>query len=112
MDAAPFLSFFAERLPDVASTLDPDAQSSVYMAMQALARATQRAIGDGEKETVRAHFAFVDELYCQGDDEVSNAVGVSYLECIGFDGRKAKAIKAMAMLSPRLQQALSGLESS
>ena len=42
---------------------------------------------------------------------MKNAVHVSYLECLSFDGKHGKRIKAREMLSPELQAGLTALES-
>src|SRR4051812_8664093 len=50
------------------------------------------------------------KIYHRAMPEVKNAVHVSYLECLGFDGKHGKRIKAKEMLSPELQARLKGLE--
>jgi hypothetical protein len=80
--------------------------------MATVARATQVAIDAGDANTVRQHFAFIDEVFKDAAPDVENAVNVSYLENLKFDGRKIGLINARKLLSPRLQQALIELETN
>jgi hypothetical protein len=59
---------------------------------------------------VREHFQFIDEVLCDAAPDVENAVNVSYLENLQFEGRKAGPTKARELLTPRLRQALTELE--
>ena len=78
--------------------------------MAALSDATIDAIREGNTKLVGEYFAFVDEVHRDADTAVANAVNVSYLEHIESNGRKAKAIHAHELLTPRLQKALQELE--
>ena len=62
------------------------------------------------RQPFREHFRFIGEIYHRAMPEVKNAVHVSYLECLGFDGKHGKRIKAKEMLSPELQARFKGLE--
>ena len=78
--------------------------------MGTLAHATQMAISAEDVQTVRRHFAFVDELFSSAAPDVENAIYVSYLENLAFDGRQARRIGARGLLPPRLRKALADLE--
>ena len=52
----------------------------------------------------------MDEVLRDAAPEVENAVNVSYLEHLRFEGRKAGPAKARELLTPRLRQALAKLE--
>src|SRR4051812_45195912 len=110
VDREAFLIMLAERYPVIAADHDEGAGGLLHMEMGALARAAQAAISDEDTAAVREHFRFIDEVYCRATPEVKNAVHVSYLERLGFDGRHGKRIKAREMLSPALQAGLRGLE--
>src|SRR5687767_302258 len=109
IDAAQFSSMLAEKYPAIASDMEKFWRGIVHLEMGTFARATQAAMGADDEATVREHFRFIGAIYRQAT-EVKNAVHVSYLEQIGFDGRHGKRMKAREMLSPPLQAALRGLE--
>ena len=110
IDRERFIAMLTERFPAVAADIDECARGRLHLEMGTLTRATQVAISDEDTSTVKAYFAFVGEVFRLATPEVKNAVYVSYLECLGFDGRHGKRIKAREMLSPQLQAGLRGLE--
>ena len=59
----------------------------LHLEMGTLANATQGAIDSQDKEVVKRHFQFVDEILRDAAD-VENAVHVSYLEHLRFRGRE------------------------
>jgi hypothetical protein len=107
VDREAFIVMLTERYPAVAAEIDECARGLLHLEMGALARAAQSAISDENTAAVREHFRFIGEIYRRATPEVKNAVHVSYLECLGFDGKR---IKAREMLSPELQVGLRGLE--
>jgi hypothetical protein len=110
IDRERFVVMLTERYPAVAADIDDCARGLLHLEMGALARATQAAISDEDEAAVRGFFAFIGEVFRLATPEVRNAVFVSYLECLGFDGRHGKRIGAREMLSPQLQTGLRELE--
>ena len=110
IDGSRFITLLTERYPELVADFDDFTRGSVFMAMGALARATQAAMSDENKEVVRGYFEFIGEVFRSATDEVKNAVYVSYLEHLSFDGKHGKRIKSREMLPPQLQQGLRGLE--
>jgi hypothetical protein len=110
VDREQFIAMLAERYPAVAADIDECARGLVHLEMGTLARATQSAISAEDRAAVRGYFAFIDEVFLRATPEVKNAVFVSYLEHLGFDGRHGKRIGAREMLSPQLQAGLRELE--
>ena len=110
IDRDRFIAMLTERFPAVVADIDECASGLLHLGMGTFARATQVAISDEDTSTVKAYFAFVGEVFRLATPEVKNAVYVSYLECLGFDGRHGKRIKAREMLSSQLQAGLRGLE--
>ena len=110
IDHSRFITMLTERFPDVAASIDDCSKGLLHMEMATLARATQAAIQSQDKATVREHFRFIDEVFRDGAPDVKNAVNVSYLENLNFEGRKAGPTKARELLTPRLRQALAELE--
>ena len=105
-----FVAMLTELYPSVAADIDECASGLLHLEMGTLARATQQAISDEDKVAVRGYFAFIGEVFRLATPEVKNAVFVSYLECLGFDGRHGKRIGAREMLSPQLQAGLRGMD--
>lgn len=110
IDHSRFITLLTERFPVIAASIDDCSRSLLHPEMAAVARATQAAIDDQDTATVRTHFQFIDEVFRNAVPEVENAIIVSYLENLRFEDRKAVRIKARELLTPRLQQALAGLE--
>ncbi len=109
IDHERFIALLAERFPDVAASIDDCSHGLLHLEMATLARATQAAIDEGDRDAVGRYFAFVDEVFCDAAPDVKNAVKVSYLENLRFEGRKAGPTRARELLTPRLRQALSEL---
>jgi hypothetical protein len=110
IDGEKFIALLTARFPDVTANIDECEQGELYIVMGYLARATQTAISEEDTTAVRAYFRFIADVYRLASPEVKNAVHVSYLECLSFDGRHGKRIKARQWLSSQLQEALRGLE--
>jgi hypothetical protein len=110
IDHSRFIALLKERFPEVAACIDDCSEGLLHLEMATLARATQDAIDRQDTETLRKHFVFVDELFREAAPDVENAVNVSYLENLRFEGRKADAINARELLPTRLRQALIELE--
>jgi hypothetical protein len=109
IDRDRFIALLTERFPKVAATIDDCSQGLLHLEMATLARATQAAIDEQDRDAVR-HFQFIDEVFRKAAPDVENAVNVSYLENLRFDGRKAGPTRARELLTPRLRQALTDLE--
>ncbi len=110
IDRDRFIALLTERFPEVADSIDDCSQGLLHLEMATLARATQTAIDRRDRDAVRRHFEFVDEVFREGAPQVENAVNVSYLENLRFEGREAGPTRARELLTPRLQQALTELE--
>ena len=110
IDHEQFLALLTERFPEVAATIDDISQGLLHLEMATFARATQAAIDAAEIETIKRHFKFADEIFRDAAPDVENAINVSYLENLRFEGRKAKRAKARELLPPRLKTALTELE--
>ena len=110
IDRDKFIAMLQEQWPDVFADIDDCSTGLLHLEMATLARAAQAAISTEDMQLVKKHFRFIDDVYRQSTAEVTNAVNVSYLENLSFDGRHAKRIKARELLSPQLQTALRELE--
>ena len=70
--------------------------------MAAFARQTERAKEEGDWDTYARCVRLADTLWRHPDEALLNALNVSYLEMIDFDG--ARGPVAWKHLSPALQQ--------
>ena len=109
IDHPQFIALLQQKFPDIATAIDDCSAGLLHREMATLGRATIEAIREGDAETIKEHFSFVDEVYRDADAAVENAVNVSYLEHIDFEGRRARAIHAHELLTPRLQKAVKEL---
>ena len=110
IDRDQFIVRLIDRFPEVAADIDDCSHGLLHLEMATLARATQAAIDSQDKAMLGRHFQFIDEVFRDAAPSVANAVNVSYLENLRFEGRKAGPTKARELLPPRLQQALTKLE--
>jgi hypothetical protein len=110
IDRERFVTLLNERFPEVAAQIDDISEGLLHLEMATLSRATQAAIDSRDRETVKRHFGFIDEVFRDATPDVENAANVSYLEHLQFEGRKAGPTKARGLLSPRLHQAPIELE--
>jgi hypothetical protein len=110
IDHTRFITLLADRFPGIAANIDDCSKGLLHLEMAALARATQSAIDGQDTSSVCAHFQFIDEVFRNAAPDVENAVYVSYLENLHFDGRKAGPTNARELLTPRLRPALAALE--
>jgi len=110
IDRERFITLLAERFPDVFANIDDCSRGLLHCEMATLARATQAAIDNQDRDTVRKHFQFADEVFRDATPEVKNAVNVSFLENLRFEGRKAKPTNARELLTPTLRQAIAEVD--
>lgn len=110
IDHPQFIALLTHQFPDVAALVDDCSQGLLHCEMATVARATQAAIDAGDRYTIQRHFAFIDGIFRDAAPDVKNAVYVSYLENLRFEGRKAGPVNATQYLSPQLRQALAELE--
>ena len=110
IDHAAFERLLISLLPDVAAEIDDEDRSSVHMEMSALARASCRAIENGDENSIRRHFEFIDSVLSNAAPDVENAVHVSYLENVFLGEERAAFLRVRSTLPGRLSAALSDLE--
>jgi hypothetical protein len=106
IDHKRFLALLTEGFPEVVADVDDCSRGLLHLEMASFARATQAAIDERDIETIERHFRFADKVLRDAAPDVENAIYVSYLENLRFEGRKAHATKARTLLPPRLKAAL------
>ena len=89
VDHAAFERLLVSSLPDLAAEIDDEERSLLHMEMSAVARATCRAIENGDENSIRRHFEFIDSVLSNAASDVENAVHVSYLENIFLGEERA-----------------------
>jgi hypothetical protein len=110
IDDAAFERLLMTLLPEVAAEIDDEDRSLPHMAMSALARATCRAIENGDENSIRRHFEFIDSVLSNAAPDVGNAIHVSYLENVFLGEEREAFLRARNTLPGRLSAALSDLE--
>ena len=80
-----------------------DFASLPYIQMGGFARLVQSAKGEADWETYAKAMAIADQLWASADDELRNALNVSFLEHIDFEGPRGS--HAWSLLSKTLQNA-------
>jgi len=110
IDHAAFERLLISFLPDVAAEIDDEDRSLLHMEMSALARASCRAIENGDENSIRRHFEFIDSVLSNAAPDVENAVHVSYLENVFLGEKRAAFLRARSSLPGCLSAALSDLE--
>jgi hypothetical protein len=99
--------FPAAVFPDLAQDL-VEADGLLHLEMGAFASFMQRAKGRADWELYRRGVRLADTLWSISDPALLNALGVSFLEHLDFNGPRGSA--AWALLTPRLQVAWRSLQ--
>lgn len=112
IDHEQFIALLGKCFPAIAAeiTADECIRGLLHCEMHIFARAAQAAITNEALSEVKAYFSFIDDVFRLGTPDVRNAVCVSFLEHLGFDGRHGHRIDARGLLSPQLQVQLRDLE--
>jgi len=105
---AELISGLNERFPELRDDLCEESWTGLlHLEVACLARLTQKAISDGDRDLLKRCFDFAHMAFRDGDNEVKNAMYVSYLEHLTFsDAKKTRRRRswAFALMSPALQQ--------
>jgi hypothetical protein len=94
--------FPAAAFPDLAQDL-VEAEGLLHLEMGAFASFMQRAKGRADWESYRRGAQLADTLWSNSDPAVLNALGVSFLEHLDFNGPRGPT--AWALLTPKLRVA-------
>ncbi len=97
MDRDDFMRALRSAFPELRDELDDDTwRGLLHLETACLARATEQAMANGDRGTVRVHFEFVRRAWLDADDDVQNAIGVSYFENLDFRDQKTHRSWAIA----------------
>ncbi|MBL8734275.1 MAG: hypothetical protein JNN13_18005 [Planctomycetes bacterium] len=101
---ADFIDALRAQFPAAAAEIDPDIECGLlHLEVGAFCRHAEDAIRAGDAAAVRDCFRFAEWLLQHGDDAVVNAVNVSFLEHLLFEGRKTAWAKSL--MPPALARA-------
>lgn len=93
-----FAGYLAMYLPEVAALITEDDFGILHMEVGAITRATREAIDNGDWQTVRAHFAFINDLFERAGAELRDAIRVSYLSMLLHDELTPNDVQASRLL--------------
>lgn len=83
MDRSAFLKLLKERLPALKDAVNRQA-GQLHLEIDVLRQCAQRAILDGDRETLALCVALAETGYREGDKALKNAIDVSFVEPIDF----------------------------
>jgi hypothetical protein len=98
---ADFVRLALAEFPELRDEFAEDAEL-LHLQMHAFERLAGRAKASGDWATYARCMRVADELWTQPDDALRNALNVSFLEHLEFDGENGP--KAWRCLSPALQE--------
>jgi hypothetical protein len=82
---ADFVRLTLEEFPELSKEFEDDADL-LHMQMHALTRVAQRAKGEGDWDTYVRVMRLANTLWARPDEQLRNALNVSFLEHLDFDG--------------------------
>ena len=93
-------------LPEVAARIEETDFGYVHLEMGALKLATKEAFAQSDFAAVRKHLTLIADVFERADEELYDAIRVSYLEAIFLCETSAAHIMARGLLSKSLENAL------
>lgn len=110
MGRADFIHHVTLHLPEVSARIEEDDFGVLNLEMGAMKLATREAILCYEFHTVRRHFAFIAYLFEHADNELQDAIRVSYLESLFIGEETPEYENARSLLPKNLAEALKKLD--
>ena len=101
-----FLKLVTLYLPEVAARIEENDFGIVHLEIGAMKLATKDAFARSDFATVRKHLTLVADLFERADDELYEAIRISYLEALFLGDISAAHIVARGMLSNAMENAL------
>ena len=96
-----FRRVLLEEFPQLRQEIE-DSDGLLHIEMGVFAEHTQRAKGQGDWPTYERCIKLADRMWANPDAVLLNALNVSYLEYLDFDGPRGP--KAWSLLTPPLQE--------
>lgn len=110
MSRADFIHHVALHMPEAAALIEETDFGNLHLEMGALKLATRAAIMRYEFNVVRKHFSFVSYLFEYANEELYNAILVSYLEGLFISAASEAHSRARTLLPQHLEEALQQAE--
>jgi hypothetical protein len=110
MGRADFIHHVTLHLPEVSCLIEEDDFGILHLEMGAMKLATREAILSYEFHTVRRHFSFISYLFEHADQDLNDAIRVSYLENMFIGEETPEYEHARSMLPKNLAEALKKLD--
>lgn len=110
MSRADFIHHVTLHLPEVASRIEEDDFGVLHLEMGAMKLATRESILRYEFHTVRRHFSFIAYLLEHADQELQDAIRVSYLESLFIGEETPEYEHARGLMSKNLLEVLKKLD--
>lgn len=110
MTRTDFMDYVARSMPEVHERVEPDDVGHAHLEMGAMRLATRHAIARDDFRTVYSHFSVVGAWLGYADDELFDAMIVSYLEALFIGIAAPEYRNARSLLPMNLEQALQQIE--
>ena len=111
IDYKSFITLLKCEYPDVHAEIDDIAEGLLHLEKSVLAHSTERAIAAANWAVVASHLKFIETLLIRANEELRNAVAVSYFENVFLGLPSERMREAREMLPPTLAMELIELES-
>jgi len=103
MDRSEFLRLLRERLPALRDAVNQQ-QGLLNFEMDVLRKCAQRAIFDGDRQTLALCFALAEAGYRDGDNKVKDGIDKSFVETLDFVTPHNSYLWAWQMLPEALKR--------
>jgi hypothetical protein len=110
MTRADFIHHITLHMPEVSARIQEDDFGILHLEMGAIKLATKDAIRRYEFHTVRRHFSFISYLFEHADNELYDAILISYLEPLFIGEFASEYLNARSLLPANLEDALKKAE--
>lgn len=109
MTRSDFMDYVARHMPEVHARIEPDDVGHAHLEMGAMRLATRDAAARSDFRTVYSHFSVIGAWLGYVDDELFDAMIISYLEAL-FMGHPDECRRARSLLPMNLEEALQRIE--
>lgn len=110
MGRADFIHHITLHLPEVSALIGEDDFGVLHLEMGAMKLATRDAIACYEFHTVRRHFSFISYLFEHADNNLYDAIRISYMEALFIGEASPEYENARSLLPRNLAEALKKAE--
>ncbi len=105
-----FIEGVRKRFPESLKEMYDLEDELLHIDMDNFAKTTEAAIEAQDTELVKDHFNLISEMLSRADQNLENAISVSYLECVFLFKDDTKTKKSRQLLPGNLAKELDELE--